>query len=41
MVREATKMRLDFLSGQGILKVKIKVARYNKQNQKFTYAGAR
>jgi hypothetical protein len=38
MVREATKMRLDFLWGQGILEVKIKVARYNKQNQKFTQA---
>jgi hypothetical protein len=39
MVREATKMRLDFLWRQGILEVKIKVARHNKQNQKF--AGAR
>jgi hypothetical protein len=27
MVREATKMRLDFVLGQGILEVKIKVAR--------------
>jgi hypothetical protein len=36
MVREATKMRFDFILGRGIWEAKIKVAGCNKQNQKFT-----